>query len=77
MSTFLDREIASRAGKTTMSRMTLEEKTALGEKGGNALLNMMGTAYYAALGRKSADMLRESRRLGWHPRENRRTIASR
>lgn len=76
MSTFLDRNIAARAGHTTMSRLTPEQRTALGESGGNALLNMLGVQYYQALGRKSAQMRSESKRLGWKPRENGRRRAA-
>lgn len=59
MSTFLNREIASRAGRTTMSRKTPAQRVAQAEAAGNALLMQFGSDYYAAMGRKSARLRRE------------------
>jgi hypothetical protein len=70
MSTFCDREIASRAGRTKISRMSASELTAFTTSGGNALLRMYGAPYYSALGQKSAAKRAEISRLGWQPREN-------
>lgn len=72
MKAFEDRERAAQAGRTTMSRLTPEEKTELGERGGNTLLRLMGINHYAALGRKSAEMGREARRLSWQPTTRKR-----
>lgn len=59
MSTFLNREIAARAGRTTMARKTSAQRTAESTAAGNALLLQMGTDYYAAMGRRSAQLRRE------------------
>jgi len=53
--TFLNREIASRAGRTKIENMTAGELAAFATAGGNALLRMYGVQYYSALGRKSAE----------------------
>lgn len=56
MSTFLNKEIAARAGRISRSRLTPEQRTEVAELGGNTLLRLMGTQYYAALGRRSAQV---------------------
>jgi hypothetical protein len=48
------KDIAAKHGRTAMNNLTAAEKTELSESGGNALLRMMGSQYYVALGRRSA-----------------------
>jgi hypothetical protein len=61
MLTFEDKTIAARAGHTTMSRLSPEQRTKLGELGGNTLLRHLGVQYYSSLGKRSAQMRAERR----------------
>ena len=71
MSTFSDREVASKAGRLKIERMTAGELRAFTTAGGNALLRMYGTQYYSALGKRSTKKRGEATRLGWQPRGKR------
>jgi hypothetical protein len=44
-----------------MSRRSSEQRTLFGEQGGNSLLRQQGVQYYAALGRRSAQLRLERR----------------
>jgi hypothetical protein len=70
MTTFCDREMASKAGRMKISRMSASELRTFTTSGGNALLRMYGTPYYSVLGQKSAAKRAEINRLGWQPRGN-------
>lgn len=61
MATFVNKEIAAKAGHVAMGRRTSAQKTGLGERGGNSLVRQQGTGYYASLGIRSA-ALRMARR---------------